>query len=101
MQLFFEDLALPHLLRTALGDNPQWKSHRAGYTHDGTPNNLAVVRSMRGALGRGDPVVRGVAADRQRDLRRRRRWLDRRRGRRRAPRVQHPLHPGRERAVGR
>ena len=52
MQLFFEDLALPHLLRTAMGDNPQWKTHRAGYTHDGTPNNLAVVRSMRGALGR-------------------------------------------------
>lgn len=52
MQLFFEDLALPHLLRTAIGDNPQWKTHRAGYTHDGTPNNLAVVRSMRGALGR-------------------------------------------------
>ncbi|MFZ2309425.1 MAG: YeaH/YhbH family protein [Rhodoferax sp.] len=52
MQLFFEDLALPHLMRTAIGDNPQWKTHRAGYTHDGTPNNLAVVRSMRGALGR-------------------------------------------------
>jgi len=52
MQLFFEDLALPHLLRTAIGDNPQWKTHRAGYTHDGTPNNLAIVRSMRGALGR-------------------------------------------------
>jgi len=52
MQLFFEDLALPHLMRTTIGDNPQWKTHRAGYTHDGTPNNLAVVRSMRGALGR-------------------------------------------------
>lgn len=52
MQLFFDDLELPHLLRTAIGDNPQWKTHRAGYTHDGTPNNLAVVRSMRGALGR-------------------------------------------------
>jgi uncharacterized sporulation protein YeaH/YhbH (DUF444 family) len=52
MQLFFEDLALPHLMRTAIGDTPLWKSHRAGYTHDGTPNNLAVVRSMRGALGR-------------------------------------------------
>lgn len=52
MQLFFEDLALPHLLRTHIGDNPQWTSRRAGYTQDGTPNNLAVVRSMRGALGR-------------------------------------------------
>ena len=52
MQLFFEDLALPHLLRTHIGDNPQWKSRRAGYSQDGTPNNLAVVRTMRGALGR-------------------------------------------------
>ncbi|MBK7003952.1 MAG: YeaH/YhbH family protein [Burkholderiales bacterium] len=52
MQLFFEDLALPHLVRTQIGDNPEWKSHRAGYSHDGTPNNLSVVRSMRGALGR-------------------------------------------------
>ena len=52
MQIFFEDLALPHLLRTHIGDNPQWKSRRAGYSQDGTPNNLAVVRTMRGALGR-------------------------------------------------
>ena len=52
MQIFFEDMALPHLLRTQIGDNPEWKSHRAGYSHDGTPNNLHIVRSMRGALGR-------------------------------------------------
>ena len=52
MQIFFEDLALPHLLRTQIGDSPEWKSHRAGYSHDGTPNNLHIVRSMRGALGR-------------------------------------------------
>ncbi|MBK9348287.1 MAG: YeaH/YhbH family protein [Burkholderiales bacterium] len=52
MQLFFEDLALPHLVRTQIGDNPEWKSHRAGFSVDGTPNNLSVVRSMRGALGR-------------------------------------------------
>jgi len=52
MQLFFEDLALPHLLRTHIGDNPQYKTRRAGYSHDGTPNNLALLRTMRGALGR-------------------------------------------------
>ncbi len=52
MQLFFDDLALPNLLRTVMDDNLQWQSHTAGYTHDGTPNNLAIVRSMRGALGR-------------------------------------------------
>lgn len=52
MQLFFEDLALPHLLQTHIGDTPQFKTHRAGYSHDGTPHNLAMVRTMRGALGR-------------------------------------------------
>jgi uncharacterized protein len=52
MQVFFEDLALPHLVRTQLADVPEWKYHRAGFTSDGTPNNLHVVRSMRGALGR-------------------------------------------------
>lgn len=52
MQVFFEGLALPHLMRTQIGETPEWKVHRAGYTRDGTPNNLHIVRSMRGALGR-------------------------------------------------
>ena len=52
MQIFFEDLALPNLVKTALAEVPEWKSQRAGYSSDGTPNNLHVVRSMRGALGR-------------------------------------------------
>jgi len=52
MQVFFEDLALPNLVRTQLAETPEWKSQRAGFTSDGTPNNLHVVRSMRGAIGR-------------------------------------------------
>jgi uncharacterized sporulation protein YeaH/YhbH (DUF444 family) len=52
MRVFFEDLALPHLIRTQLAEVPEWKSHRAGFTSDGTPANLHVVRSMRGALAR-------------------------------------------------
>ena len=52
MQVFFEDLALPHLIKTQLADVPEWKTHRAGYSSDGTPNNLHIVRSMRGALSR-------------------------------------------------
>ncbi|MDE1947810.1 MAG: YeaH/YhbH family protein [Burkholderiales bacterium] len=52
MQIFFEDLALPHLIRTQLAETPEWKSQRAGFSSDGTPNNLHVVRSMRGAIGR-------------------------------------------------
>jgi uncharacterized protein len=52
MQVFFEDLALPNLTRTQLAQTPEWKSQRAGFTTDGTPTNLHVVRSMRGAIGR-------------------------------------------------
>lgn len=52
MQVLFEDLALPHLMRTQLAETPEWKTHRAGHSSDGTPNNLDIVRSMRGALGR-------------------------------------------------
>jgi uncharacterized sporulation protein YeaH/YhbH (DUF444 family) len=52
MQVFFEDLALPNLVRTQLAETPEWRYHRAGFVSDGTPNNLHVVRSMRGAIGR-------------------------------------------------
>ena len=63
MQVFFDDLALPHLSRTQLADVPEWKSHRAGYSSDGTPNNLHVVRSMRGALGRRIALGAGSRRD--------------------------------------
>ena len=52
MQVFFEDLALPRLTRTQLAEVPEWKTHRAGFSSDGTPNNMDVVRSLRGAIGR-------------------------------------------------
>ena len=52
MRAFFDDLALPNLVRTQIADVPEWKSHRAGFSSEGTPSNLSVVRSMRGALAR-------------------------------------------------
>ena len=52
MQIFFDDLALPRMTQTQLAETPEWKSHRAGFVNDGTPSNLSVVRSMRGAIGR-------------------------------------------------
>jgi uncharacterized sporulation protein YeaH/YhbH (DUF444 family) len=60
MQVFFEGLALPHLLRNQIGETPEWKTHRAGYTKDGTPSNLHIVRSMRHALGRRLSLGAGV-----------------------------------------
>jgi uncharacterized sporulation protein YeaH/YhbH (DUF444 family) len=65
MQVFFDDLALPHLIRTQLAEMHEWKSQRAGYSSDGTPNNLHVVRSMRGAIGRRI----AIGASSRRDLR--------------------------------
>ncbi len=66
MDAFFEDLALPHLIRTQLAEVPEYKTHRAGLTADGTPNNLHVVRSLRGSLGRrialGTPKRAALAA---------------------------------------
>lgn len=53
MQYFFDDLALPHLVRTQLlPDAPEWKFRRAGFISEGTPTNLHVVRSLRVALSR-------------------------------------------------
>jgi uncharacterized sporulation protein YeaH/YhbH (DUF444 family) len=63
MQVFFEDLALPNLVRTELAETPEWKSHRAGFTSDGTPSNLHVVRSMRGAIGRRIAIGAGTRSE--------------------------------------
>lgn len=52
MDIFFEDLALPNMIRTTLADTTEFKSQRAGFSNDGTPNNLALVRSMRHRIGR-------------------------------------------------
>lgn len=52
MQVFFDDLALPNLVRTQLAQVPEYRTRRAGFTSAGTPNNLHIVRSMRGAYGR-------------------------------------------------
>jgi len=52
MEIFFDELELPHLLRTQIGDISEPKPERAGYARDGSPVNLSVVRTMRQALGR-------------------------------------------------
>ncbi len=52
LDLFFEDLELPDLIKTQLAKQVQYKSVRAGYTSDGVPSNLNVVRSMKSSLSR-------------------------------------------------
>jgi len=52
MNYFFEDLELPNLVKTQLTSITEFKQQRAGYTISGTPTNIHVLRSMRGAIGR-------------------------------------------------
>lgn len=52
LELFFEDLELPNLVRTQLAKATEFKSVRAGFTSAGNPANIDVVRSLRGALAR-------------------------------------------------
>jgi uncharacterized sporulation protein YeaH/YhbH (DUF444 family) len=52
MNYFFEDLELPNLVKTQLASTTEFKSQRAGYKMSGTPTNIHVLRSLRGALGR-------------------------------------------------
>jgi len=52
MNYFFEDLELPHMVKTQLTATVEFKNQRAGYTVSGTPSNIHVLRSLRGALGR-------------------------------------------------
>lgn len=52
MNYFFEDLELPNMIKTQLTQTVEFKNQRAGYNISGTPSNIHVLRSLRGALGR-------------------------------------------------
>jgi uncharacterized sporulation protein YeaH/YhbH (DUF444 family) len=52
MDLLFEDLELPNLVRNQLLGTTEFKSVRAGYTTSGAPSNIDVVRSLKGAIAR-------------------------------------------------
>jgi uncharacterized sporulation protein YeaH/YhbH (DUF444 family) len=52
LDIFFEDLELPNLMRTTLAEAEQKKLVRAGYVKEGTPSNLSVPRTMKTALAR-------------------------------------------------
>ena len=52
LDVFFEDLELPNLVKTALKDSEAFQYRRAGVTVVGAPTNLNLVRTMRNAQGR-------------------------------------------------
>ncbi|GLR14843.1 YeaH/YhbH family protein [Chitinimonas viridis] len=62
LNFFFDDLELPNLVKTQLTATQAFKNVRAGYSTDGTPSNIDVVRSLKGALGRRIALTAGPMA---------------------------------------
>ncbi len=52
LDYFFDELALPRLVRTELGETELSRPHKAGYSVSGQPTALDVRRTMRNALAR-------------------------------------------------
>ena len=52
LDMLFDDLELPNLQKNQLRKMTRSKSVRAGFTNDGVPTNINIVRSLRSALSR-------------------------------------------------
>jgi uncharacterized sporulation protein YeaH/YhbH (DUF444 family) len=52
LDVFFEDLKLPNLVKNRLKDMKNPIPHRAGFTSDGPPAKLARIRTLRRSLAR-------------------------------------------------
>ncbi|MGI9331833.1 MAG: YeaH/YhbH family protein, partial [Gammaproteobacteria bacterium] len=71
LECFFEDLELPNMAKTQLKQLIEYRSVRAGYTRDGVPANINIIRSLRGAMARriamGGPY-RGALREVEREI---------------------------------
>ncbi len=52
LEFLFDDLALPNLTKRALKGNASFKYEHAGFTTDGVPAKLSVLRSLKAAKAR-------------------------------------------------
>ena len=52
LNFFFEDMALPDMAKRHLAKIAEVRKVRAGYSLDGTPSNLSILRTMRSSIGR-------------------------------------------------
>lgn len=52
LDIFFDELALPNLVKRQLARIEQYKNVRAGFTQSGVPTNINLGRTMRSAAGR-------------------------------------------------
>src|SRR5207248_278478 len=63
LDMFFEDLELPDLIKKSLKDTNSVDLQRAGYTVTGTPANLSIPRTMRNSMARRIALHRPTLAD--------------------------------------
>ena len=63
LDLLFEDLELPNLIKTKLKTSEATQLTRAGYSIDGTPANFNIRRTMRNSLARRISLNRPSPAD--------------------------------------
>lgn len=52
LEMFFEDLELPNLIKKQLATTATFKQIRAGYMTSGSPTNISIIRSLRNAHAR-------------------------------------------------
>src|SRR5690606_25268891 len=52
LDLFFEDLELPDMVKLSLKEAVTFKPRRAGFSTAGAPNNINVGQTMRNSFGR-------------------------------------------------
>jgi uncharacterized sporulation protein YeaH/YhbH (DUF444 family) len=52
LELFFEDLELPDMFKKRINTIDHYEIRRAGYTVDGNPSQLNIIKSMKMAKGR-------------------------------------------------
>ena len=63
LDILFEDLELPDLVKASLKEVNQREFRRAGYTNDGATPNLAVLRTMRASMSRRLALRRPTPAE--------------------------------------
>ncbi|APF38113.1 YeaH/YhbH family protein [Chelatococcus daeguensis] len=63
LDLFFEDLELPDMIKLSLKETVSYKPRRAGFATSGAPTNINVGRTMRNSYGRRIALHRPRRAD--------------------------------------
>ncbi|QDF66905.1 YeaH/YhbH family protein [Shewanella sp. SNU WT4] len=59
LELLFEDLELPNLQKNRLNKLVEYQIYRAGFTNNGVPANINIVRSLRGSQARRIAMTSG------------------------------------------